>query len=64
MSPGTNSGYRQVLWSSISHHDSCYGNLFLNLLDGVLSLEFHQEIEDHAEKHDGDDDQSTNVLSE
>lgn len=27
-------------------------------------LEFHQEIKDHAEQHDGDDDEPDDVLSE
>jgi hypothetical protein len=30
----------------------------------MSSLEFHQEIQEHAEQHDGDYDQPTDMLSE
>ena len=57
-------GGRQFLFSSIAHHRGGQGNLFLNVLDGVPGLEFHQEIQDYAEQYDRKDDQPADVLSE
>src|ERR1019366_4177357 len=57
-------GCRQFLFSSIPHHRGGQGNLLLNVLHCVSGLEFHQEIQQYAEKYDCKDDQPADVLSE
>jgi len=53
-----------LLFFSIPYHGSGYDNLLLNFFHRVSSLEFHQEIQKHAEQYDSDDDQPTHVLSQ
>ena len=64
MSPGTSSATEQFLLSPITNDGSCRGNLFLNLLHRMPSLELHEEVQQHAEQNDGDDDQSTDWVSQ
>ena len=64
MSPGTSS----AIGSSCSFPSritaAVMSNLLSNFFHGVSGLEFHQEIQEHAEQNDRDDDQPADVLSE
>src|ERR1019366_1698256 len=52
------------LLSPITNNGSSCGDLFLNLLHGMSSLELHEEVQQHTEQDDGDDDQSTDSVTQ
>src|ERR1017187_3623315 len=56
--------YRQFLFFAITNDSSSCGNLFLDLLNGMPGLEFHEEVQQQAQHNDGDDDQSANGVAE
>ena len=64
MSPGTSSAVGNSCSRPSRITAAVDGNLFLNVLHRVSCLEFHQEIQEHAEQYDCDDDQPADVLSE
>jgi len=53
---------RQFPFLSITHHGGCCGNLFPNLCQRVLCLEFHEKVQQNAEEDYGDDDESANLV--
>jgi len=56
--------YRQFLFSSVTQNSSRSGNLLLNLLHRMSSLEFHEEVEQYAEQNDGDDDRPAHRVTQ